>query len=189
MIQELPARAERIIKAAMNAGNLSDPEWVANVTDANLASHAFIESLTSTSAFVSMLTGNNIWRVPLRTPISVNATAATGYVVGEGMGKPLSRLSMTCLTIPLLKAICMCVISDEVAKQSILRVAGLRLSTIATGSSRSIGRYLPSAHCRYLYPDHKFERYDCRCCGWRSQEPSQHGSEHRQPEALLRCLG
>lgn len=114
----IPERAQRIIKAAIDAGSTSG--WGASLTPDEMTAQAgFIEAARSSSAFYEMLAAGLLRRTPLRTRFTLTTAGATGYIRGEGSAKPISKLALSNSTglVPV-EAVSVIVISDELIKMT-----------------------------------------------------------------------
>ncbi len=90
----MPAPAQRILKAAVGAGTLSDPEWASGLADMQAASSAFLQGLGGRSAFAALLDQGILTRAPLRSRVGAVSEGVVGAVNGEGEARPVSRMSL-----------------------------------------------------------------------------------------------
>lgn len=109
------SRVARIARSAVAAGTTADPAWAAGLIDYQQVSAGYIEGLRTASAFARIWNDEGFRRAPMNTRLAVVATAATGAVVGERKPKPVSSLALEVGTLDPIKAICILVISAEVA--------------------------------------------------------------------------
>lgn len=144
-----PSRVVNILKTAIPAGSLQVDTSAGGAADLGIASAAFMDSLQSTSSFFALLAGG-MTRVPLRTSVYLSSEPAVGYAVSEGASKPLTRLTMSTVVIPVLKATAMMVVSNEVlrsssnAAQSFL-TAEMRKAAAAAADAAFLARVLTGA--------------------------------------------
>jgi hypothetical protein len=114
--KSISPRVRAIVKAAVSAGTLDDPSSAALV-DLQIVSVGFVSSLRAYGAFDRMLADGAFRRVPLATPgIRISTSPLTGYGVAEGVGKPISRLSIAGTGLERLKADAIIVVSDALAE-------------------------------------------------------------------------
>ncbi|WP_244915089.1 phage major capsid protein [Rhizobium sullae] len=115
---KMPAPAQRILKAAVSAGTLSDPEWAAQLADLNAASSAFLQSLGGRSAFASLLDMGVITRAPLRSHVGVVSEGVVGAVNREGEARPVSRMTLNGGTLLPRRADAVIALSREIIENS-----------------------------------------------------------------------
>jgi hypothetical protein len=97
-----------VLKAAVN------PQTLSSLQDFRLMVDAFVSGLSSFGLFDAALPF--MVRVPLSSTVGAVSTIATGYVVGEGSAKQISRLSLTNGTLEPLKAHAVVVVANELLK-------------------------------------------------------------------------
>lgn len=109
-------RVLTVLKTAIAAGSISNSTWGEQLAEYEAAAAAFIETLRSVGAFDAMLA--DMRRVPLRIRLAAVTVGATGYLVGEGSPKPISRLTLAGSTLAPRKAVAIFAMSDELARFS-----------------------------------------------------------------------
>ncbi len=111
-----PRRVQSVLKSAVAAGSLADPNWAGNLADYRLIVEGFVESLRSASAFDRML-GDGAFRVlPLRTRTIVVTAGATGAIAQEGTPKRLSEMRLSGAQLEPRKAYAIVAVSHELAR-------------------------------------------------------------------------
>ena len=91
----LPAPAARILKAAVAAASLADPQWASGLADMAAASSAFLQGLGGRSAFALLLDTGILTKAPLRSRVTAAAEAVVGEVSGEGKATAVSKMSLS----------------------------------------------------------------------------------------------
>ncbi len=112
-----PSKVVNYLKTAIGAGSVSDPTTAGGIADTGLIGAAFMQSLESTSAFFQIL-ANGMLKTPLRVRVNLSAEPATGYLVNEGLSKPMTRLTMNSQVVPLSKCVAMLAVTNEVLASS-----------------------------------------------------------------------
>jgi HK97 family phage major capsid protein len=102
-------------KAAVAVGNTTDPAWAAPLVAYTRMTAEFIELLRAETIF-GKLTG--YVTVPFNVKIPRQTAGASAGWVGEGLSKPVSRLSFDDVTIPWAKIAVIVVITQELARFS-----------------------------------------------------------------------
>lgn len=111
-----PARVLNILsKAAIGGAVSTDGTFGEVLVDIRIAERAFFTSLRTRSIFFR-LWDSGLRLVPLKTHLGIVSLGATGYIVGEGQPKPLSRLTLENPALPVRKAAAILVIGDQVAQ-------------------------------------------------------------------------
>lgn len=116
--QPAQTRVATILKAAIGAGNLSDPAWAGNLAGYRQISTGFLESLRTASVFDRLLGDNAIYRAPLSTRLTVVTGAAVAADVGELEPVPIGKMSLANKTINSIKAVAICVLSGEILRNT-----------------------------------------------------------------------
>ena len=107
-------RAQRVLKAAVAAGGMNSTDTGA-IADLGIVSSGFLASLANVAAFDALLP--SMIRIPLDSPAArVSTTVPTGYVVGEGSAKPVTRFAIAPGALDRRKAACVIVLTDELAR-------------------------------------------------------------------------
>lgn len=114
----MPAPAQRILKAAVGAGTLSDPEWAAGLADMQAASSAFLQGLGGRSAFAALLDQGILTRGPLRSRVGAFSEGVVGAVTREGEARPVGRMSLNGDALLPQEATAIIVLSREVVENS-----------------------------------------------------------------------
>jgi HK97 family phage major capsid protein len=103
-------------RAAVAAGTTQDPTWAAPLVNYRIMSDEFIELLRP-ATIVGRLTGYRT--VPFNVKIPRETAGATAGWVGEGLSKPVSKLTFDQVTIPWAKIAVIVVITQELARFSV----------------------------------------------------------------------
>lgn len=111
-----PARVREVLKASVAAGSLADPVWAGTLGEYQRIVSAYVESLSSVSAFDRILSDGAFMRVPPGSVISITTQAAVGSVISEGSIVPISSLTLSAPKINLQKALALVVVSDALAR-------------------------------------------------------------------------
>ncbi|PDS29589.1 phage major capsid protein [Rhizobium phaseoli] len=114
----MPAPAQRILKAAIAAGSLGDPQWAGQLADMAAASSAFLQSLGGRSAFGALLDQGILTRAPLHSRVGAVAEGAVAAVSGEGRARPVSRMTLDGDALSPQQADAIIVLSREVIENS-----------------------------------------------------------------------
>ncbi|WP_049733863.1 phage major capsid protein [Rhizobium ecuadorense] len=114
----MPAPAQRILKAAVGAGTLSDPAWASGLADMQAASSAFLQALGGRSAFAALLDLGVLTRAPLGSSVGAVAEGAVGGVTGDGQARPVSRMSLNGDALLPQQADAVIVLSREILENS-----------------------------------------------------------------------
>jgi hypothetical protein len=101
-------------KAAVLAGSTGDSTWAGPLASYDVLASAFLESLRNFGAFDRMLP--SMRRVPFRVRVGANTFAASGTVVGPGSMKPISKLTLAGTQIDEAKALCILVVTSDLAR-------------------------------------------------------------------------
>lgn len=108
---------ELILRAAVNAGTTSDPNWAASLVEYGTMQQMFLESLRSISAFDVIFPSAR--RAPARASVTAVSIAITGSRIGEGKPKTVSRLSLTAAeAVPGQKQVALIVVSDALLRMA-----------------------------------------------------------------------
>lgn len=112
-----PSRVLNILARASVGGITSDDSSGEALVDLAVAQSAFFGSLRNRSVFFRLL-DSGFRRVPLRTHLGIVSASATGWIVGEGEPKPLSRLTLSNPALTPKKAVALIVTTDEIARDT-----------------------------------------------------------------------
>ena len=113
-------RIHEVLKAAVAAGTTSDPTWAGSlVYYQNLVSE-FIEFLRPATIIGKFGTGAipSLRRVPFNVRITGQTSGGSGYWVGEGAPKPLTKFDFTAIPLRWAKVAAITVIADELVRFS-----------------------------------------------------------------------
>jgi HK97 family phage major capsid protein len=102
-------------RAAVAVGTTTDPAWAAPLVNYQIMNAEFIELLRP-ETILGNLTGYRT--VPFNIKIPRQTAGATANWVGEGLSKPVSRLSFDQVTVPFAKIAVICLITQELARFS-----------------------------------------------------------------------
>jgi hypothetical protein len=111
-----PPAVQRMVrhKTAIGAGSTADPAWAGDALgDYRNAVAAFVSSLATSSIFFRLIADGAFVRVPMHTRAAIVSGAATGYIVGEGLPVPVSKLQLRNQFLSELKAAALVVVSSE----------------------------------------------------------------------------
>lgn len=114
----LPAPAQRILKASIGAGTLSNPEWASGLADMAAASSAFLQGLGGRSAFAALLDQGVITKAPLRSRVGAVSEGVVGTINGEGQARPVSRMTLNGDALLPQQADAIVVLSREIIENS-----------------------------------------------------------------------
>jgi HK97 family phage major capsid protein len=107
--------AQWLQRAAVAVGTTQDPAWAAPLINYQVMTQEFIELLRPMTIF-GQLSGYRT--VPFNVKIPRQTAGASAGWVGEGLSKPVSRLSFDDVTIPWAKIAVIVVITQELARFS-----------------------------------------------------------------------
>ncbi|WP_421952114.1 phage major capsid protein [Pelagibacterium sp.] len=88
-----PSRVLNIIGSKAYAGHTGDT-GLAGLADVRAITSTFVSSLRNRSAFYTLLDGNMMIRLPLRTRLSGTTANATAFAAGEGAAVPVSNFQV-----------------------------------------------------------------------------------------------
>jgi HK97 family phage major capsid protein/HK97 family phage prohead protease len=103
------------LKTAVAAGNTTDATWASPLAQYTNLAAEFIEYLRPLTVLGRL---QGLRRVPFMVKIPRQTAGASGYWVGEGSGKPLSKLAFDSITMGPTKMATIVVITDELARVS-----------------------------------------------------------------------
>ncbi len=101
-------------KTAVGAGSTVDGDW--GSADYYNAQNAFIAAAQTASVFYRLFADNAFLKMPLRTRVGVTSANATGFIMGQGKPRPLSRLRLANHFLEPVTAAALIVASDELIK-------------------------------------------------------------------------
>lgn len=102
------------MKATVPAGTTTDSTWAAPLVYANTFSGDFIEYLRPRT----LIGQAQFRRVPFNVRIGGQTSGGTGYWVGQGKPKPVTKFDYNATTIPFTKVAAIAVITQELARFS-----------------------------------------------------------------------
>lgn len=104
-------RVEAVLKAAVSSGSLTT---LAPLAEYQTLVSSFLGSLANAGAFDRMLP--DMRKIPLRTRTGIVTASATGSIVGDGMMKPISTLSLSNDTLDPVKAVAIIAMTSDLAR-------------------------------------------------------------------------
>jgi Phage capsid family len=116
-----PARVVACLKAAVTAGSTSigsPSAWGDELTSYRQLAEGFFTSLRSRSVFFRLLGDGAFARAPMRTTLTFAVSNASGYIVGAGKPKPLSRLDLSAANLEPIRAVAQIVVSEELLRDA-----------------------------------------------------------------------
>lgn len=119
--QRIDPRVPKVLKTAVAAGTTSDSAWGGFLVGDETSVYAdFVEYLRPRTIVGRF--GNNgipgLRTVPFRTPLISQTAGASGYWVGEGQAKPLTKIEGSRTTIEPLKVANIAVCTEELLRDS-----------------------------------------------------------------------
>jgi len=114
-------------KAAVPAGTTTDPNWAAALVDNTNLTQEFLAWLRPQTIIGQFGVGPipSLKGVPFNIAVKGQTSGATGYWVGEGKAKPLTKVSYDRQTLGFTKVAAITVITDELARFSSPGAEGL----------------------------------------------------------------
>ena len=119
--QNLDPRVAQVLKAAVAAGSTSDSAWAGFLVGDETSVYAdFVEYLRPRTILGRFGNGGipALRSVPFRTPLISQTAGATGYWVGEGNAKPLTKIEGSRTTLEPLKVANIAVVTEELVRDS-----------------------------------------------------------------------
>lgn len=119
--ERLDPRVAQVLKAAVAAGSTSDTAWAGFLVGDETSVYAdFVEFLRPRTILGRFGNGGipGLRRVPFRTPLISQTAGASGYWVGEGQAKPLTKIEGARTTIEPLKVANIAVATEELVRDS-----------------------------------------------------------------------
>ena len=120
-MDNLDPRTVTVLKAAVAAGSTSNATWVGNlVSDENTVFTEFLEYLRPQTILGKFGTNGipNLRPYSFRVPIVTQSSAGSGYWVGEGKAKPLTKFDFTRTFMEPLKVANIAVLTMEAIRDS-----------------------------------------------------------------------
>lgn len=126
----------RVLRAAVAAGSLADPQWAGALADMKTMVSIFLETLRETSILVRMLA--DLRRAPLNARVVSNTVALVGQTIGEMKVKPVSRLALAQQSLQPRKAVIITALSSEVILSTSPAGLAMLSSELRTGISAAL---------------------------------------------------
>lgn len=118
----LPETESRLMKTAIAAGNTTDTNWASPLVQYTNMASEFVELLRP-KTIIGRLTG--LHHVPFNIRYASTTSGTSTYWVGQGLGKPVSKMQLATNTIGFAKAAGIVVITKELAMLSSPAAEGL----------------------------------------------------------------
>lgn len=119
--ETLDPRVQNVLKAAVAAGSTSNETWVGNLVGDETSVYAdFVEYLRPRT-IIGRFGSNGIpalRRVPFRVPLIGQTSGGSGYWVGEGNAKPLTKFDFSRTTMQPLKVANIAILTMESVRDS-----------------------------------------------------------------------
>ncbi len=118
---DIDHRVVHVLKAAVAAGSTGNSTWVGPLVGEVSSVYAdFIEYLRPQTIVGQFGTGSipNLRRVPFRVPLIGQSSGGSGYWVGEGAPKPLTKFDFNRTTLEPLKVANIAVLTNEAIQSS-----------------------------------------------------------------------
>ncbi|MFD1987978.1 phage major capsid protein [Mesorhizobium newzealandense] len=106
--------AIKAMKSAVVGGSIGNGTWGSELAPYRVVSDAFMESLRNVGCFFRIL--DAMLKVPLRSQLVAFTANASGYVVGEGSAKRMTRMSFENEYVDAFRATAFVVVSNELLK-------------------------------------------------------------------------
>lgn len=113
-------RIHTLLKAAVAGGTTQDATWAAPLVYAQNLVTEFIDFLRPLTILGKFGGGNvpSLRRVPFNVRITGQTSGGSGYWVGQGKAKPLTKFDFNAVTLPWAKVAAISVISDDLIRFS-----------------------------------------------------------------------
>lgn len=114
-------RVQNVLKAAVAAGTTSNDAWVGNLVGEETSVYAdFVEYLRPRTIVGRFGNGGipSLRRVPFRVPLVGQTSGGSGYWVGEGNAKPLTKFDFSRTTMQPLKVANIAILTMESVRDS-----------------------------------------------------------------------
>lgn len=134
-------RISNILKAAVQAGTTTDATWAGPLVSAEGAVFAdFFEYLRPRTLLGKFGTDGvpSLRNVPFYAPIGTQTAGMAGYWTGEGAAKGLTRADFSRTTLTPLKVASICVVTEELLRNSALAAETLLRDELANGVAARI---------------------------------------------------
>jgi HK97 family phage major capsid protein/HK97 family phage prohead protease len=126
-------RVHNVLKAAVSAGTTSDPTWAAPLVDYQRLADEFIEFLRPQTIIGQFGVGGvpSLRRIPFNVRMGRQTSGGSGYWVGQGAAKPLTKFDYDDVTLRWAKVANIAVITEELARFSNPSADGLVRQALA----------------------------------------------------------
>lgn len=113
-------RVHNVLKAAVVAGTTTDPTWAGALVDYQNFAGDFIDFLRPQTIVGKFGTGGipALRRIPFNVSIKGQTSGGSGYWVGQGAPKPLTKFDFSSITLRWAKVANIAVLSDELVRFS-----------------------------------------------------------------------
>ncbi|MGO4173744.1 phage major capsid protein [Bosea sp. TAF32] len=109
-----PPRVAQLLKAAVPAGNTTDPAYAGLLSSYQAMTATFVESLRPQSVFARLL-ADGLVPAPLRTSVNSVSVALTGAIVADGAPAPVGRMTLAVGQLTPRQAIALIALTREAA--------------------------------------------------------------------------
>ncbi|HEK1999764.1 TPA: phage major capsid protein [Proteus mirabilis] len=113
-------RIQNVLKAAVNAGTTTDPQWAGTLTDYQHFAGDFIDFLRPKTIIGQFGIGGipSLFRIPFNVRIPGQISGGKGYWVGQGDPKPLTKFDFQSIQLGFAKVANIAVLTDELVRFS-----------------------------------------------------------------------
>jgi HK97 family phage major capsid protein len=113
-------RIQMLLKAEVAGGNTTDATWAGPLVDPQTLVSEFVDYLRPQTIVGKFGTGGvpSLNRVPFNVRITGQTSGGTGYWVGQGQPKPLTRFDFNAVNLGFAKVAAISVITEELARFS-----------------------------------------------------------------------
>lgn len=113
-------RLHHVIKAAINAGTTTDPKWAGALVEYTTIASDFIDFLRPQTIIGKFGNGGipSLRRVPFNIRVNRQTSGGSGYWVGQGKAKPLTKFAFDQITLGFAKVANIAVLTDELVRFS-----------------------------------------------------------------------
>jgi len=111
---------QTVLKAQVEGGTTTDPSWAEPLVEPTNLVSEFVEYLRPMTIVGKFGVGNipALRRVPFNVKFPAQTSGGTGYWVGEGKAKPLTRMDFTSVTLRWCKVANIAVLSEDLIRMS-----------------------------------------------------------------------
>ncbi|HEK0565637.1 TPA: phage major capsid protein [Proteus mirabilis] len=113
-------RIQNVLKAAVNAGTTTDPQWAGALTDYQHFAGDFIDFLRPKTIIGQFGIGGipSLFRIPFNVRIPGQISGGKGYWVGQGDPNPLTKFDFQSIQLGFAKVANIAVLTDELVRFS-----------------------------------------------------------------------